>query len=499
MDAPPRTELLDPSRPDPAVLARMARDPHRPRYHFLPPYNWMNDPNGVIQINGEYHLFYQYNPFGPLHASMHWGHAVSRNLVHWEHLPVALAPTDPYDEAGCWSGCAVDDNGTPVMIYTAVRGAQNEEQRVCVAFGDPRLRTLTKHPGNPVLPDLPAGVDLYRSPDGVVPYRDPCVWREPDGWYMVVGAGIADVGATALLYRSPDLIAWEYLHPLCVRDIALREPYWTGPMWECPDFFPLGDRHVLTYSAWDNRALFPAYAVGTYRDHRFTPAIEGVADYGRWYAQQSFADERGRRIVWGWLREARAVAAQVAAGWSGAMALPRVYTLLPDGDLGAAPAPEFEMLRGAHRRFADLTVAPGAANHLGDLRNDCLELAVELAPGDAARCGLILRRSPGGEEETRIVYDRAAGRLIVDRSRSSLDPASDTLSPEAPCPLPADGVLRLRVFLDASVLEVFANKRICFGERIYPTRPDSLGLDLFAEGGEARVRRLDVWEMGGVW
>jgi beta-fructofuranosidase len=485
--------MADAFAQDNALLERRRRDPHRPRYHFLPPYNWLNDPNGVIQFRGEYHLFYQYNPHGPLWGDIHWGHAVSRDLVHWEHLPVALAPTPgTYDERGCWSGCAVDNDGTPVIIYTGVRGEQHEQQCTCVAFGDAQLRTLTKHPGNPVLPDLPAGLDL-------VQYRDPCVWREADGWYMVVGSGITGVGGTALLYRSPDLLSWEYLHPLCVGDVRRQEPYWTGTMWECPDFFPLGDKYALTFSAWDGRALYPGYAIGTYADHRFTIEREGVADYGRWYAQQSFEDEQGRRIVWSWLRERRSDAAQESAGWSGVMALPRVYTLLPDGDLGSTPAPELETLRGQWTRLAQLTLAPGGPNPLIGLCGDCLEIMAEFAPGDATQFGLVVRRSPGGEEETRIVYDRASARLRIDRSRSTLDPESDPTSPEAPCPLASDGTLRLRVFLDRSVLEVFANERVCFGERIYPSRPDSLGLALFAEGGSAELRALDAWEMGSIW
>jgi beta-fructofuranosidase len=486
--------------PDPALRERLARDPHRPRYHFLPPHNWLNDPNGVIQFNGEYHLFYQYNPDGPVHGNIHWGHAVSRDLVHWQHLPIALAP-DPGspDEAGVWSGCAVDADGTPVAIYTGVGGPSGREQQVCVAFGDPQLRTLTKHPGNPVIAGGPPDLELVRGRRGTVEFRDPCVWRESDGWYLAIGSGIAGVGGTALLFRSPDLLHWDYLHPLCVGDANRRDPLWTGIMWECPDFFPLGDRHVLMFSAWDNAALGVIHQIGTYADHRFVPEREAVTDYGRWYAPQSFEDQQGRRIDWGWIREGRTVEAQVAAGWSGAMALPRVLTLTPNGDLAATPAPEYQALRRAHRHFAGRRIAPDRLDPLDGATGAHLELLATLDPGDADRCGLLVRRSPAGEEETRIVYDRAAGTITLDRSRSTLDPASDPTSRTMPAPLAPDGTLRLHLFLDASILELFVAETVACAERIYPTRPDSLGLALFASGGTATLRTLDLWELAIIW
>src|SRR5688572_12844442 len=123
---------------------------HRPQYHFLPPANWMNDPNGLIQWQGQYHMFYQYNPNGPFHGTIHWGHAISSDLVHWEHLPIALAPTPGGpDEDGCWSGCAVDDGGVPTFIYS---GARNRVERACLATSSDGLLTWEKYPGNPIIP-----------------------------------------------------------------------------------------------------------------------------------------------------------------------------------------------------------------------------------------------------------------------------------------------------------------------------------------------------------
>ena len=476
-----------------SVRARLAADPQRPQYHFLPPANWLNDPNGVIHWQGRYHLFYQYNPAGPFHAKIHWGHAASSDLVHWTDLPVALAPTPGGPDAdGCWSGCAVVNDGVPTLIYT---GFHDQRQLPCLATSDDEMRTWQKYAGNPVITAPPAGLDL-------IGFRDHSAWKEGDTWYQVIGAGIHGVGGAALLYRSRDLIVWEYLQPLCTGDKTSTAPVWTGSMWECPDFFAAGDKHVLTVSVWDEGRLhYPAYAIGRYAGHRFTPERQGFVDFGRcFYAPQSTTDAQGRRVMWGWLREARNDAAQRAAGWSGVISLPRILSIRPDGALGMAPASELEALRRNHRRWTALRVTPTAAHLLDDVRGDALEIGAEWEPGgDATAYGIRLRCSPDNAEETLVVYDRGARRLLLDRTRSSL--SADVLHDTQGGPLElADGEpLQLRIFLDRSVLEVYANGRACLTERVYPTRADSLGLDLFARGGDATLRELNVWEMGSIW
>ncbi|MGH2562844.1 MAG: glycoside hydrolase family 32 protein, partial [Thermomicrobiales bacterium] len=384
-EMPPRQEAAD--------------DPHRPRYHFLPPANWMNDPNGLIQWRGRYHLFYQYNPHGPFWGTIHWGHAVSADLVHWSDRPVALAPTPGGpDQDGCYSGCAVDHNGVATIVYTGVRG---KAQLPCIATSrDDDLLTWQKHAANPVIASPPHDLDL-------VAFRDHSVWNEAGVWYQVVGAGITCIGGTALLYRSEDLVRWEYLHPLYVGDKDQTEPLWTGQMWECPAFFALADKHTLVVSVMDDKGVhYAAYMVGAYANHRFTPHAQGIIDAGgHFYAPQVFADDKGRRIMFGWLREGRGQQAQRAAGWSGVMSLPRILSVLPDGTLGMVPAPELKALRRAHRRLGGIELTPETLGALDGDRGDALEIIAEFAPGDAAEVGLKVRCSPDGEEETLISYD----------------------------------------------------------------------------------------------
>jgi beta-fructofuranosidase len=467
----------------------LAADPHRPHYHFLPPSNWMNDPNGLIQWKGQYHLFYQYNPFAPVQASIHWGHAVSDDLVHWRDLPIALAPTpESVDEFGVWSGCAFVNNGVPTVLYTGVRKSADgpRSQLPCLATTtDDDLVTWEKYPGNPVIAAPPPGFD-------VLGFRDHGVWNEGGIWYQVIGSGIRGVGGTVFLYRSADLVRWEYVHPICVGD-----RHQTGEIWECPDLFQLGDRHVLMVSPIPLRKTL--YFLGSFREHRFEPQHQGVVDDGGYfYAPQSFTDEHGRRIMFGWLWEGRDQSAQQAAGWAGVMSLPRVLLPRSDGALGVQPARELQSLRGRHARLEDATISPASGTSV-DLHGAALEIVAEFVPGQATQFGLKVRCAPDESEQTLIAYDPGSGWLSIDREHSSLDTTAHR-EPHGTRVQLADGEhLTLQIFVDHSVVEVYANTSACLTTRIYPSRADSVGVELFARGGPARLENLDVWEMGSIW
>mgnify|MGYP000486492371 CR=1 FL=1 len=458
---------------------------HRPRYHFASLANFMNDPTGLIQWKGRYHLFYQHNPHGAVSINKHKGHAVSDDLVHWVHLPIALAPTPgSYDSAHTATGCVVDNDGTPTFVYTGFASLDPLIESQCIATSTDDLLTWRKHPANPVIPGPPPGLE-------VTGFRDPCVWREDGTWYMALGSGIRGLGGAVLLYRSPDLVSWEYLQPILVGD-----PAETGTVWECPNFFPLDGRHVLIVSHLPARGCF--YFTGTYADYRFIPEAKGVLDWGHcFYAPQTFRDDLGRRIMFGWLQEARSGEAQQAAGWSGVMSLPQVLSLDSRGALLTAPAPEVEALRRRHRRLTDLPLSP-EIYVLPEVRGEFLEIIAAIDPGDAQRVALHVRRSPDGEEETLIVFDRGRARLSIDRRRSSLSAAVVRDVREAPLALPEGEPLELRLFLDGSALELYANRGTYLASRLYPEREDSLGIALSAEGAGARAT-LDVWEMESIW
>ncbi len=474
--------------PDRAVLAG---DPLRPHYHFLPPANWMNDPNGMIQWGGTMHLFYQYNPHGAFHGTIHWGHASSTDLVHWRDHPLALAPQpDGADKEGCWSGCAVDDNGTPTFLYTGV-----QPQTVCVATSGDGLETWRQLPTNPVIGAAPDAIAAHCGGD----FRDPYVWREDDGWYMVIGTRREGTGGLVLLYRSPDLRQWEFVRVLLAGDEMASPYFYEGTMWECPNLLDFGERRALILSVQDaqNRLHHAAWFAGPYHDHTFTPDGGGVLAYGgSFYAPQATRLADGRILLFGWLREQRPLDACVAAGWNGAMSLPLIVTLADDGGVRLEPAAELAALRGPAWTVSDLAVAPQGMQVL-PVRGDALEIAVEFVENAAAEFGLSVRASLDGAEETRIVVRPGQGELAVLRV-GDLD-AGVPAEERAPLRVAAGERVRLRVFVDASVLEIFANDGCYMAVRLYPRRADSVGVAIFAGDAPVDVAHLSAWPLSAIW
>ena len=491
-----------------ALQAHLAADRHRPLYHFMPPAAWMNDLNGTLFWRGRYHLFYQFNPRGAYWHRIQWAHASSVDLMHWVHHPVALVPdaAGP-DRVGCFSGGAViTREGVPTFIYFG------NPDGVCLASSDDDLLLhWTKHPANPVIPQPRAG-----DPDfGRYEVHDPCAWLDGDTYYAAVNRRHPrGMGDAAYLFKSPDLRRWQFVDRFYE---SRRE--WTEPDEDCavPDFFPLGGRHMLLFCS---HLQGTQYYLGAMHGERFHPEIHGRMSWegGQLGGARTLLDAGGRRILFDWVREIRGVERERAAGWSGVMTLPRILGLAADGSLTIEPVPEVEMLRYHHRSRRGLTVPAGAERVVDGIAGDALELGLEIDPAQAHEVGVAVRRSPDGAEQTTVAYDAQAGVIRVDVSRASLDPEIvyhryrpsangrallATLPPnkrtvsaqEAPFALAPGEPLKLRLFLDRSLLEVYANGRQCVTQRIYPTREDATGVGLFARGGAATVRQLDAWDL----
>ncbi|MFD1597893.1 glycoside hydrolase family 32 protein, partial [Halobellus rarus] len=467
------------------LRARLRDDPHRPRFHISPPANWINDPNGLIEHEGRYHVFYQYNPAGPYHHAIHWGHAVSDDLVHWRDEPLALAPSpDGPDRDGCWSGCAVDDDGTPTLLYTGGRG---RKQLPCLATAtDGSLRSWTKDPANPVIESAPTDVDVLETEHWEAEFRDHNVWYEDDQWHQIIGSGVADVGGTAFHYTSEDLRDWTYEGTLLVGDEAD-----SGAVWECPELLRLGEKELLHVSNYEDVVYF----VGERSDDGFEVESRGILDHGDFYAPQSMAVDDGY-LTWGWLPEARDDEAQWDAGWSGSLSVPRRIDVDDSGDLRQRPADQLKDLR--ETQYVD-----SAAIDLDDERRELpasgrtLELTATISLRDADAVTLSVFESPDRRERTEISYT-AENELVVDRANASEDPRARS-DEQRMGVTPYDEPLSLRLFLDGSVIEAFVNERHCLTSRVYPTRDDSTGLAVAALGGRAEVADFSVWELGDAW
>jgi len=456
----------------------------RPTYHLTPPANWLNDPNGLIRWNGQYHVFYQYNPGGPFHNTIHWGHAVSDDLVTWEDEPVALSPSPGGpDRDGCWSGCAVDDDGTATVLYT---GGNGRTQLPCLATaGDDDLRRWQKYADNPVIAEPPAELDIHETDHWEAEFRDHNVWREGDTWHHLVGTGLVDAGGAALLYTSTDLREWTYEGPLFVSGDPAES------VWECPELLDLGEKQLLHVSNYEDVRYF----LGEVRDGEFVADHEGLLDHGDFYAPQSM-DVGDRYLTWGWLPEARDQSAQWDAGWSGALSLPRVLSV-EDGRLRQRPAGEIEALRERELPVPDSIALGDGEWHTLDTAGSALELQFEIRLEDASAFELSVFEAPDGTECTPIRYTHE-GELAVERSPASCDRRASTDVQRMDVP-PYDEPLSLRVFLDGSIVELFANERHCLTSRVYPTRADSTGVSVVAEGGRAAVSSVAGWELGSAF
>lgn len=491
---------LDEYRKSPEYM----RETFRPQFHFTPELNWMNDPNGLVYFDGEYHLFFQHNPHGNQWGHMSWGHAISRDMVHWQHLPIAL-----HEEYGVmiFSGsCVVDHHNTSgfgkrdqpplVAIYTG-HGVGKQTQDI--AYSNDRGRTWTKFDGNPV-------IDLDEAN-----FRDPKVfWHQPTKqWIMVVSMAAAKY---VQFYGSQDLKSWQHLSdfgPAGVKD---------KPNWECPDLFrlpvegrPNSFKWVLEVDIGDGAIAGGSggeYFVGEFDGRRFRcdhdPQQSQWVDHGRdFYAPISFSDipaDDGRRIWIGWMNNWQTNLLPTRP-WRSAMSIPRTLALRPTDHgykLIQKPIKELQTLRNAAQT---LTHEPITGDHdlsPKGIAGDRLEIQATIQLGTAKQVGFKVR--VGEKEATLVGYDVRQSKLYVDRRNSGhVDFHPDFAGKhEGPLVCP-NGILQLHLFVDTSSVEVFGNDgEMVITDRIFP-QPGSQGVSMFASGGEATLVKLQAWTLKSVW
>lgn len=481
---------------------------YRPQFHFTPKENWMNDPNGMVYYEGEYHLFYQYHPHSTVWGPMHWGHAVSRDLVHWEHLPVALAP----DEHGMiFSGSAVvdwsdtsgffDGGSGLVAIYTSADTYPDSErprQRQSIAYSYDRGRTWTTYEGNPVLSDV-----------NITDFRDPKVfWHEDTSqWVMVIVAG-----QTVRFYTSPNLKEWNF-----ASEFGENEGSHHG-VWECPDLFQLPvegteeKKWVLIVSLGDNLDKVEGskmqYFIGDFDGRTFmnehSPETILWLDYGRDnYAGVSWSDipeEDGRRIYIGWMSNWIYANLVPTQAWRSAMSLPRELYLVKKDEgirLIQKPVRELEKIRSGKVEIAQQVVTEGE-QILSEFEGKTVEIIAEFTIGDATEFGLKVLK--GKNEETVIGYDVREEAVFINRENAGDASFHEHFAGTHKAPLkPVDKKVQLHLFVDWSSVEVFANGgEVAITDLVFP-KENGQQIAVYAKGGQVTIETLQIYPLNSIW
>jgi sucrose-6-phosphate hydrolase SacC (GH32 family) len=462
------------------------------------------DANGCIFWKGKYHLMYIFQDPKLPNGGHCWGHLSSTDLVNWTYHPPTLVPAPGDPDKGIFSGNAfINKDGVPMLCWFGI------DAGVCVATAkDDDLIRWEKLSKNPIIPIPKKG----EPGDGVYKVWDPYLWLEGDTYYCLLGGNtLPNKKDTLYLCKSSDLVNWTPLHPFYEHpDLS-----WTteGEDCSCPDFFKLGDKWVLLCIS--HKVGARCY-IGRREGEKFEPEQHVRMNWpgGQFFAPESLVDDKSRRILWAWVTDPRIRPAQDRTG-SGFQSLPRILFLDKDGAVRITPAPELETLRRDPRHLENVSIAADSETVLEGVRGDCLELAIEIDPGKANTVGLKVRCTPDAKEETAIWYEPSTKMLKIDVSRSTLredlaygetvftgynsKKASDNKTPvyvvEAPLALGPGEPLKLRVFLDKPMLEVFANDRQCVTQLVYPQGKDALLIKACAKGGAATVRSVDAWDM----
>lgn len=472
-----------------------------PTYHFTAPYGWINDPNGFSYFDGEAHLFYQHNPYTAYWAGMHWGHATTEDFISWEHQPVAIAPDEDYDYGGIYSGGAMEVNGMLYAMYTAILPRENDlpafqQQAVAVSEDGINFEKLEE---NPVI-----DVDMY-DPDimDTIDVRDPNVFEHDGTYYAIIGNHHHHRGQI-VMYESEDFVDWSFTSVLVsASDIDPDNPERFGINWECPDLFYIDGEWVMIISPQMMPSDGPRYtnlhsAIYLIGDVDFDTGRMDVRTYGEidsghdFYAPQSLSMPDGRRVMTAWMQDWGTVdeifTAEYGHNWAGMMTIPREIRI--EGDrLYTYPVEELAGYRENHVQYTFETFR--GFKSFDGIEGQVADMEFTLDPGDAENFGV--RLFEDDEHFTLIRYDIEGERLIIDREHSGEDVYSTTRR-EVHVPLNDDGNLDLRILLDNSALEVFANGgEASIASRVYPSE-EANGITFFSDDA-VTFENLQLWDI----
>ena len=498
-----------------------ASHPHYPFYHFVAPESTLNDPNGFSFWNGKWHLFYQ--AFPPDDPRPHWGHVISDDLIHWRDLPYAIYP-DP--EQGSWSGSAIVEEDRVIAMYHG-----HMVGNMVAVSNDPLLLNWEKVTGKPVVPYTERSADL--------PYDvyDPNIFKK-DGMYYSLSGGVQEGPGdkqvlAAYLFRSKDLSNWEYLHQFIEDDRFTL----VGDDAACPYFWPIGNQHMVIFYSHMSGGQYLLGDFDKKRD-KFLTTGGGKFNFGASnpsgvHAPSATPDGEGGLLVifnmnpgkyhgiFGGESETEGFTGWVT-GWKQIMTLPRRLILINNETLGIEPAGDIESLRYDYQQVQSMALPANKEVVLENIKGNAMEFIAEIDPKNAPMVEINVLRSPNREEFTRIAFFKERGMhqgrnytrprpenwrkstnksiITLESSYSSLLPDALSRPPEsAPVQLDPDETLKLRVFIDRSVVEVFVNGKQCLAVRVYPSLEESVGVSLRSQGQESELIAFDAWQMKSIY
>jgi len=537
------TEQEQQIKSDPLVLRfaesrkRQSKDQYRPIYHFVSPESTLNDPNGLCFWQGNWHMFYQAYPPEPEvmydisnspFKRQHWGHAISKDLIHWKDLPYAIYPSP---ERAVFSGTSlVEDNRVIAMYHGTQIG------NMVATSSDPLLLNWEKTTKDR------AAIPLLSPTGFATPYTifDPSIWKK-DGVYYALSAGRRPQGTegkkfpTAYLFRSKDLANWQYLHEFVEEDRFTL----IGDDYACPYFWPIGDRYILPFYSHMSGGQYLIGDYDTKRD-KFVVGNHGKFNFGASgpsgvHAPSATPDGKGGVIIIFNMNPGKPT-----GEWNQIMSLPRKLTLVGRDDLRQEPAGDIESLRYNKMEVKAMKLPANKEVVLSTIKGNAMEINMEVDVKDAPAFELNVLRSPNKEEYTKIVFYKgrgySAGReyrtgevervvqpgekfptpnptpnpaaqpparmslISIETAYASLHPDVRPRAPEtAPVFINNDETLKLRVFIDKSVVEVFANGKQVLGVRVYPSRNDSMGVSLRSQGLDSELKLLEAWQMKSIY
>ncbi len=468
---------------------------YRQKYHIMPPIGWMNDPNGFSYYNGEYHLFYQYNPYSSMWGSIHWAHVKSKDLVNWEYLDIAIAPDEEYDVSGCFSGSAIEKDGKMYLMYTGHQdpgGFENLRQVQCIAVSEDG-KNFTKYENNPV-------IDSTKLPKEAIiqDFRDPKVYKKGDKYYSVIGSRNLDDSGQILLYSSDDLLNWNY------EGNILQSNNEFAKMWECPDLFELDNKDILIMSPqfleprgnkyWNLHSS--SYMIGNldYKNNKYNLEKVEEIDYGfDFYAPQTLIDNKGRRIMIAWMQmwDRKFPTNELGHNWAGCMTIPRELKLVDD-KLYQLPVEELKVLRKNEVSYKDINIKDNKS--LEGIKGQCIELELEVDMKNSNEFEILLMK--GNNQETSIKYNKIDELLVFDRSKNGKALGGGEKEVRTYRQTEAnliDNKLKLNIFIDRMSVEIFINDGIkTMSSTVYPDK-DSDNIEFYCD--KEAILDIKKWDM----